>query len=125
MGLVARDVRPTLVVAALACGVVSAVYGALDPAYTVHHVDVLRGYLDGVAALAAAHRTPASAFLFGQHYRGSRWWYYPRQPRAEGPRDALGVLRARAVFLRRVPAAGRRLVLLAVLPAALVLLVFT
>ena len=126
VGLVARDVRPTLVVAALACGVVWAVYGALDPAYTVHHVDVLpQRYLDGFAALAAAHRTPASAFLFGQHYRGSRWWYYPGSLVLKVPATLLASFALAPFFLRRVPADGRRLVLLAVLPAALVLLVFT
>lgn len=126
VGVVARDVRPAIAVTALAYAVVWLVYGALDPAYTVHHVNVLpQRYLDGFATLAALHRHPAAAFLLGHHYRGGRWWYYGASAIIKLPVTLLVSYALAPFFLRRVAPDDRRTVLVAVLPVAVALFVFT
>jgi Dolichyl-phosphate-mannose-protein mannosyltransferase len=126
VGVAARDLRPAIVVSALAYAVVWLVYGALDPAYTLHHLTVLpQRYLDGLARLAALHRRPAEAFLLGHHYRGGRWWYYGASMVIKLPATLLLSYALALAFLRRVPSGAGRRVLLAVLPSALALLVFT
>jgi hypothetical protein len=126
VGVAARDLRPALVVSALAYAVVWAVYGSLDPAYTLQHLNVLpQRYLDGLGKLEALHRRPAAAFLLGHHYRGGRWWYYGASMIIKLPVTLLVSYALAPLFMRRVASADRRRVLVAVLPAALVLGAFT
>jgi hypothetical protein len=126
VGVAARGLRPALAVTAISLGVVWLVYGALDPAYTLHHLNVLpQRYLDGLVKLAALHRHPAAAFLLGHHFRGARWWYYGASAIVKLPVTLLLSYALAPVFLRGVPSDDRRRVLVAVLPAAFALFAFT
>jgi hypothetical protein len=126
VGAAARDVRPAIVVSAVAYAVLWVVYGTLDPAYTLHHLNALpQRYLDGLGRLEALHRHPATAFLLGHHYRGGRWWYYGASIVIKLPVTLLVSYALAPLFLAGHPSVDRRRVLVAVLPAAAALGAFT
>jgi hypothetical protein len=130
VAIAARDLRPALVLGAVAMAVVWAVYGALDPAYTLHHMNVLpQRYVDGFDALADAHGGPASGYLLGRHWTGGRWWYWPASMAVKLPVTLLAgwALALVLAFARRgaADAGAARRTYVAVLPAALVIAAFT
>jgi len=124
--LVARDLRPALAVTAVSFVVVWMVYGALDPLYTLQHLDVLpRRYLDGFVSLQHHHSRPAGAFLLGAHWLGAKWWFYPASAVIKLPVTLLAACVLGPLLLYRVPRERLHRVLVALLPAAAALAAFT
>jgi Dolichyl-phosphate-mannose-protein mannosyltransferase len=126
VALLSRELRPPLIVGGLAYGVVWLVYGALDPAFTLHHLNVLpQRYIDGFDALADAHAGPAQAFLLGRHWSSAHWWFWPISMVVKLPATLLAAYALTPFFLRSVPPDARRRVYLALVPSALALALFT
>jgi hypothetical protein len=126
VGLIARDVRPAVAVLAVAWAAIWLVYGALDPAYTFHHLNLLpQRYIDGFDALADVHTGPQTTFLLGHHWSGARWWLWPLSAIIKLPATLLAAWALALLVQRKAPAVARRRVYLALAPAALALAAFT
>lgn len=126
VALVSRNLRPALLVTALACGVVWLVYGALDPAYTLHHLNVLpQRYIEGFDALADAHAAPGHAFLLGHRWDGPGWLVWPISMVIKLPATLLAAYALAPLFQRRAPSAARRRIYVALAPSAVALGLFT
>ena len=126
MAFVSRNVRPTLVVGGFACGVIWLVYGLLDPAFTLHHPNVLpQRYVDGFDALADAHAKFAGAFLLGRRWSSAHWWFWPVSMAIKLPATLLAAYLLVPFFHRKAPVDARRRMYLALLPSAVALAAFT
>jgi hypothetical protein len=109
-----------------AAAVVWLVYFPLDPAFTIHHPNVLpQRYIDGFDALADAHRGPTGVYMFGRHWHSPPLWIWPVSMVIKLPATLLAAFALAPVFLRRVKPEARRRVLIAVLPSAAALGAFT
>lgn len=121
-----REARSPLLVIGVALATVWAAYLALDPGYTLHHLNVVpQRYGDGLGALLAAHQHAAPAFLFGHLWAGGRWWFWPGSMLVKLPASMLVAFALMPVALRRTPATPRATVLAALVPCALLLGAFT
>jgi hypothetical protein len=126
VAIASRDVRPALVVGGLALAVVWLAYGVLDPAFTLHHPNLLpQRYIDGFDALADVHRGSQPTFLLGHNWAGTPWWIWIVSAPIKLPATLLGAWALTPFFLRKVSAATRRRVLIAVIPSAFLLAAFT
>jgi Dolichyl-phosphate-mannose-protein mannosyltransferase len=125
VALASRRLRPVLAVVGLAAGVVWLVYLPLDPAFTIHHPNVLpQRYIDGFDALADAHRGSTGVFMFGRHWHSTHWWIWPLGMVIKLPVTLLAAFVIAPFFVRKVSPGARR-AYMAVIPSAAVLAIFT
>jgi hypothetical protein len=118
--------RHIAVLAAVALSGVWAIYLALDPAYTVAHLNVLpQRYLDGLRLLRSDHSRSAPAFLLGKLWYGGRWWFWPGSMLVKLPATLLLSMAGGLVALRRVPRDRRTHLLIAAVPLGALQLLFT
>jgi dolichyl-phosphate-mannose-protein mannosyltransferase len=126
VALASRQVRPVLAVLGLAAGVIWLVYFPLDPSFTINHPNLLpQRYIDGFDALADAHPGSTGVFMIGRHWHSTHWWIWPLSMVIKLPVTLLAAFAIAPFFFRKVGPEARRRVLLAVLPSAAVLAVFT
>ncbi len=121
-----RSLTPALTVLGVAFGVVWLVYLVLDPAFTLHHPNVLpQRYLDGFDAVGAAHSGSTGTFLLDRHWHSANPLLWPASLLIKVPVTLLAAYALTPLFQRVVPSDARRNVYLAVGPAAVVLALFT
>jgi hypothetical protein len=125
VAVASRGIPRALAVIGVASGVVWLVYGVLDPAYTLHHPNVLpQRYIGGFDALADAHSHATGAFMFGRHWHSSHWFLWPLSMVVKLPVTLLAAYALAPFFLRKAMPAARR-VCTVVVPSAVVLAAFT
>jgi hypothetical protein len=97
----------------------------LDPVFTLHHPDLLPSrYISGFAALARAHGGATGVFMFGRHWHSAHWYFWPLSALYKLPITLLAAFALLPLFVRRVSPEAKR-VYLAVVPAAVLLALFT
>jgi hypothetical protein len=126
VAVLSRRIRPVLTVVGVAFVFVWLVYLALDPAFTLHHPNVLpQRYIDGFRAVAAAHADNRGVFLLDRHWRSAHWYLWPASLLIKVPVTLVAAYALAPFFLRKERSEARRRVYLAAIPAAVVLGVFT
>ena len=126
VAIASRRARPALIVIGAALGAVWISYLALDPMFTVHHLNVLpQRYLDGFDAVADAHARGTGVFLADRHWHSSHWYLWPISLLIKVPVTLVAAYLLVPFFQRRIPSKARRDVYSAIVPAGLALALFT
>jgi hypothetical protein len=126
VAIASRRVWPTVTVLGVAFGVVWLAYLALDPAYTIGHLNVLpQRYIDGFDAVADAHARGTGVFLANRHWHSAHWYLWPISLLIKVPVTLVAAYGLALFFQRKVPGDARRRVYWAIAPTAAVLALFT
>ncbi|PWU24847.1 MAG: hypothetical protein C5B48_04245, partial [Candidatus Rokuibacteriota bacterium] len=126
VAIASRRAKPTLAVLGAAFGALWIAYLVLDPAFTVHHPNVLpQRYIDGFHAVSAAHARGTGVFLADRHWHSAHWYLWPISLLIKVPITLVAAFALVPFFQRRIAADARRHVYLAIAPAAVALALFT